>query len=52
VQLLDGFATTQDSVTGQLVGLLAEAGFQEARETEAFKTMMGSLCLYRAHKER
>ena len=52
VQLLDGFATTQDSVTGLLVGLLAEAGFQAARETEALMTVMGSLCLYSAHKDR
>ena len=52
VQMLDGFATTQDSVTGQLVGLLADAGFQEARETEACMTIMGSLCLYRARKNR
>ena len=52
VQMLDGFATTQDSVTGQLVGLLADAGFHEARETEACMTILGSLCLYRARKDR
>lgn len=52
VQLLDGFATTQDSVTGLLVGLLAEAGFQAARETEALMTVMGNLCLYSAHKDK
>ena len=52
VQLLDGFATTQDSVRGHLVELLTDAGFKEARETAAFMTMMGSLCLYRARKDR
>lgn len=51
VQMLDGFATTQDSVTGELIGLLADAGFQDARETEAFMTIMGSLCLYSARKD-
>lgn len=51
VQLLDGFGTTQDSVRGHLVELLTEAGFQEARETAAFMTMIGSLCLYRARKD-
>ncbi len=48
VQLLDGFATTAESVAGALPDLLRDAGFVDVRETTAFATIFGTLSLYRA----
>lgn len=50
VQLLDGFATTRDSVTGVLPHLLCAAGFQEVEITNTYSTLFGTLALYRALK--
>lgn len=48
VQLLDGFATTADSVRGVLPDLMKEAGFGSAIETRRFRAPLGTISLYRA----
>lgn len=48
VQLLDGFATTTDSVRGRLVTFMTEAGFVDAEETHRERSTLGTLSLYRA----
>jgi SAM-dependent methyltransferase len=50
VQLLDGFATTTDSVRGLLPDLLGLAGFEEVETTDSYATILGTLSLYRARK--
>lgn len=50
VRLLDGFATTRDSVTGVLPALLQDAGFTGVDDATAYATPLGTLRLYRAHK--
>lgn len=50
VQLLDGFATTRDSVKGVLPDLLSLAGFQGVEITNSYSTPFGTLALYRARK--
>ncbi len=48
VQLLDGFATTQDSVDGQLPVLMKDAGAVLVREHAHFNTVFGTLRLVQA----
>ena len=48
VQVLDGFANTQDNVEGKLIPLLEEAGFSEVTQHQTFCTIYGTLALYRA----
>lgn len=50
VQMLDGFATTQDSVRGVLPGLIADAGFRDALETRRLRTPLGTIALYRGRR--
>jgi ubiquinone/menaquinone biosynthesis C-methylase UbiE len=50
VQLLDGFATTTDSVRGLLPDLLGLAGFEEVETTNSYSTLLGTISLYRARK--
>lgn len=50
VQLLDGFETTADSVRGNLPELLYEAGFDNIEETGKYKTVFGTLRMWRAVK--
>lgn len=50
VQLLDGFETTADSVRGILPELLYEAGFDNVEETGKYKTVFGTLRMWRAVK--
>ena len=50
IQLLDGFESTRDNVTGKLVPLLEHAGFVEVVATRAFNTLFGTLWLYRGVK--
>jgi ubiquinone/menaquinone biosynthesis C-methylase UbiE len=50
VQLLDGFETTADSVRGILPELLYEAGFDDVEETGKYKTVFGTLRMWRAVK--
>lgn len=48
VQLLDGFETTTDSVTGVLPQLIKHAGFANVEETHRLRTPLGTISLYRA----
>jgi ubiquinone/menaquinone biosynthesis C-methylase UbiE len=50
VQLLDGFATTNDSVTGKLPAFLREADFRDVEETRRLRTPLGTMSLYRARR--
>jgi len=50
VQLLDGFGTTSDSVTGKLVELMCTVGFRDVEETQRIRTPLGTLALYRARR--
>ena len=50
VQLLDGFETTADSVRGILPEMLYEAGFDNVEEAGKYKTVFGTLRMWRAVK--
>ncbi len=50
VQLLDGFATTQDSAAGKLVDYARQAGFADFRVTGRVATAFGEVCLYSGRK--
>jgi ubiquinone/menaquinone biosynthesis C-methylase UbiE len=52
IQMLDGFATTRDSVMGVLPELLSLAGFETVELTRNYSTLFGTLSLYRARKPR
>lgn len=47
VQLLDGFETTRDNVSGALPELMARSGF-EVEQTQRARTVFGTLAYYRA----
>lgn len=48
VQLLDGFATTAESVRGRLVERMREAGLPRVEETHRERSLFGTLELYQA----
>lgn len=50
VQVLDGFATTTDSVRGMLPRYMEQAGFHSVAETCRQRTAFGTLALHRAVK--
>lgn len=50
VQLLDGFATTTDSVRGRLPSMIEQAGFADVTETQRLRTPLGTMSLYRARR--
>ncbi len=50
VQMLDGFATTQDNVDGRLPDFIHEAGFTGIQEPHRFSTLFGSYSIYTARK--
>ncbi|MBM3357802.1 MAG: class I SAM-dependent methyltransferase [Betaproteobacteria bacterium] len=50
VQLLDGFPNTADNVAGRLPGLMEQAGYASARETQRLLTVFGNISLYGAQK--
>lgn len=50
VQLLDGFDTTSDNVTGLLPVLFGTAGLRQVEETRRIPTALGIVSLYRAVK--
>jgi ubiquinone/menaquinone biosynthesis C-methylase UbiE len=50
VQLVDGFATTRDNVSGRLITLFEQAGFSGVRQLQSFNTLFGTLALYGAGK--
>jgi SAM-dependent methyltransferase len=48
VRLFDGLEQTRDNIAGALPEIFAEAGFERPSETRQFRTVLGSLSLYRA----
>lgn len=52
IQLLDGFRSTRDNVSGRLVELFEHAGLVEVAQQRTFSTVFGTLALYRAVKPR
>jgi len=50
VRLFDGMEQTRDNVAGALPLIFEEAGFELPSETRRFRTVFGSLSLYRAGK--
>ena len=50
VQMLDGFKTTADNVSGLLPKLCSCAGFEGVQQSGQFTTISGTLSLYRAQK--
>jgi SAM-dependent methyltransferase len=50
VRLFDGMEQTRDNVAGALPAIFEEAGFEPPSETRRFRTVFGSLSLYRARK--
>lgn len=48
VQVLDGFRTTQDSVSGALPLMIEEAGFESVREFEPLSTPTGTMRFWSA----
>ncbi|MCM2310444.1 MAG: methyltransferase domain-containing protein [Steroidobacteraceae bacterium] len=50
IQLLDGFENTKDNLAGRLVELFEDVGFVDVAAPRAFRTMFGTLALYRATK--
>jgi len=50
VQMLDGFETTADNVSGLLPKLFRAAGFEDIQEPTSYMTTVGTLSLYRARK--
>jgi len=52
VQMLDGFKTTADNVNGLLPELFSSAGFEVSQESAQYRTISGTLSLYRARKPK
>ena len=50
VQILDGFRSTQDNVSGKLIQLFEEEGFVNVAERETVNTVFGTMALYSAVK--
>lgn len=50
IQILDGYATTADNVTGRLPELILSTGFEQVAETSRYSTVFGTMSLYRARK--
>ena len=48
IQALDGFANTQDNVSGKLIPLFEKAGFVEVSQRQTFHTIYGTMALYSA----
>ena len=52
IQLLDGFANTQDNVDGRLEPMFGAAGFTAVSQGSRFRTVFGTLTPFRAVKPR
>jgi len=50
VQLLDGFETTRDNVSGFLPELFRASGIEDVEETAQYATIVGTLSLYSGRK--
>lgn len=51
VQMVDGFKNTQENVSGRLIGLFEQAGFNQVSQQQSFNTIFGTLALYRITKD-
>ena len=52
VQALDGFETTRESVTGELLAMIERAGFDTAREHQPLVTALGVIRFWEARAMR
>ncbi len=50
IRLIDGYETTRDNLRGRLLFLMEQNGFQKVERTAFFKTMMGTIRLFKAVK--
>lgn len=50
IRLIDGFETTHDNLRGRLKVLMEENGFQNVERTGYFKTIIGTIRLFKALK--
>jgi ubiquinone/menaquinone biosynthesis C-methylase UbiE len=50
VQLFDGYASTHDNLRGRLKILMEESGFAEVERTGYFRTIIGTIRLFKAKK--
>lgn len=50
IRLIDGFETTHDNLRGRLKFLMEENGFQNVERTGYFKTIIGTIRLFKALK--
>lgn len=50
IQFLDGFANTQEHVTGQLLEHMNNAGFKMCKEVETLSTIFGTISTYQGTK--
>jgi hypothetical protein len=50
VQLLDGFATTNDNVNGLIPDFIEKAGFSQVKEAAFINTGLGTYSFYIASK--
>lgn len=50
VQVFDGFKNTQDNVSGKLIGIFEQAGFEHVSQRQTFSTVFGTMALYNAVK--
>ena len=50
VRLFDGIEQTRDNVAGALPEIFEQSGLEQTSETDRFRTVFGSLSLYRARR--
>jgi len=50
VQVFDGFKNTQDNISGKLIGIFEQAGFEHVSQRCTFSTIFGTMTLYSATK--
>ncbi len=50
IQLFDGFENTSDNINGLLPQMFRDCGFEEVRETTTYKTVFGTISMYKVRK--
>ncbi len=50
IRLVDGYETTRDNLRGRLMYLMRQNGFQNVERTRYFKTIIGTIRLFRGMK--
>ena len=50
VQIADGFEDTQDNLDGSYVRLMTEAGLRDGQELGRWRSPLGTVVLYKAHR--